>query len=189
MSDSDSARDAQRLDTPSAAAAGISADQQAEAKAYGRRQLCCTIADMAIDLGYIVLFTLLWAIAADRWLASFDGLQNRWLRLAAYYLLLNAGQTAASLPLAVYSGFILEHQYKLSRQSFPRWLGRYALQYLLATVLGLALIEGLFLVVHLTGPAWWIVAACAFFCGDGPPRPTRPRADPAPVLQDRTPRG
>ena len=87
-----------------AAAAGNSADQQAEAKAYGRRQLCCTIADMAIDLGYIVLFTLLWAIAADRWLASFDWLQDRWLRLAAYYLLLNAGQTAASLPLASIRG-------------------------------------------------------------------------------------
>lgn len=137
--------------------------QQAEAKAYGRRQLYCTVADMALDLGYLVLFTLVLALAADRWLASFAWLQNHWLRLAVFFLLLNAGQTVVSFPLAFYAGYVLEHQYQLSRQTFLRWLGRYALQHLLAAALGLALIEGLFLVVYWTGPAWWIVAAIASF--------------------------
>jgi STE24 endopeptidase len=72
-----------------------------------------------------------------------------------------AAHYAISFPLSLYSGFLLEHQYKLSRQSFWRWLRRYVLQSLLITGFGLAMIVGLFAIIWWTGPWWWWIATLA----------------------------
>jgi STE24 endopeptidase len=135
----------------------------AEAKEYGRRKLYCTLGDLLLDVAYLTVFAMLFAVMVDEWLLELDWLENRWLRLAAYFVVLTGGHALASLPLAYYSGFVLEHHYQLSRQSFARWFGRYALQGLLVCLLGLALVEGLFAVIRFTGPWWWLAAAGGSF--------------------------
>ncbi len=138
-------------------------EQQAEAKAYGRQQLHCTIADTILDLAYLAFFAFFFALALDRWLLTDLGVENRWLRLAVYFLAMSAGQFALSLPLSWYSGYSLEHRYGLSRQSPARWFGRLLLQQLLAVALSLLLVEGLYLLIEWTGSYWWICAAIASF--------------------------
>lgn len=138
-------------------------EQEAEAKAYGRQQLYCTIADTIIDLAYLAVFAVFFSLALDRWLLAGASVENRWLRLAAFFVAMSAGQFVLSLPLLWYSGYSLEHRYGLSRQSLARWFGRLLLQQLLAVVLSLLLVEGLYLLIELTGRFWWICAAVASF--------------------------
>jgi STE24 endopeptidase len=70
---------------------------------------------------------------------------------------------AVSFPLSLYSGFVLEHRFGLSRQTFGRWLWRYAKRNLLVLAFGLAMFEGLYGIIWWTGPNWWWIAAVAFF--------------------------
>ncbi len=141
----------------------MTAEQLAESKEYGRRELQCTLIDMAIDIAYLGVMAFVAAIILDRWLLTWPLMANRWLRLAALYLITMAVHYGVSFPLSVYSGFLLEHRYKMSRQSFGRWLRRYALQNLFVVAFGLVMVFGLFAIIWWTGPWWWWVAAAATF--------------------------
>jgi STE24 endopeptidase len=67
-----------------------------------------------------------------------------------------------SFPLSIFSGFVLERRYDLSRQSFRAWL----LDYLKSLVLGAALGLPALLLVYYTmrsAPDWWWAIAGAVF--------------------------
>jgi STE24 endopeptidase len=136
----------------------------AEAKRYGRLELACGLADKAVDAGYLAVAAFILAAPLDRWLQSYPLLDRNWtLRLAALFLAVMAIHIAVSFPLAFYSGHLLEHQFKLSTQGFGRWLWQYLKRNLLAVGFSLAIVLGLYWVIWTTGPAWWLVAAGAFF--------------------------
>jgi STE24 endopeptidase len=137
--------------------------QRAEAKEYGRRELQCSLADMALDLVYLAVMAFGAAILLDRWLLTWPPLANDWLRLSALYAITMLIHYGLSFPLSFYAGFLLEHKYKLSRQSLGRWLWRYLLQNVLATLFGLVLVVGLYAIIWWTGPWWWVVAALGTF--------------------------
>jgi STE24 endopeptidase len=141
----------------------MSAEQLAEAKQYGRQKLSCDLADRALDLIFLAAMATLVARPLDDWLSRRLALDSAWLRLAALFLLLLVFHIGVSFPLAFYCGHVLEHRYGLSRQSFGRWLWRYAKRNLLAAGLVLLMVEGLYAVIWLTGEYWWLVAAAAFF--------------------------
>jgi STE24 endopeptidase len=141
----------------------MSAAQLEEAKEYNRAKLRWDLVDLAVTLAYFAAAAFVLAKPVDRWLAGFDLLENRWLRLGALFALLAAGSGVISLPLELYTGHVLEHRYGLSRQSLGKWLWRWAKRVLLSVLLGLVLVEGLYGVIALTGPWWWLASAAAFF--------------------------
>ena len=159
--------DAEQHDESDQAAEGesveMTSEQLQESKAYGRRELACSLLDMVIDVVYLATIALFVATALDRWLSEWSPLQNDWLRLAALYLVTMGLHYVISFPLSFYSGFLLEHQYGLSRQSLLRWLRRYLLQNLLVVAFGLVMVMGLFAIIWWVGSAWWLVAAGASF--------------------------
>jgi STE24 endopeptidase len=138
-------------------------EQLAEAKKYNRAKLAWGLVDLAISFALFAVAALLLARPVDGWLAGFEIFENRWLRLGALFGLLVGASAVLSLPLEWYTGHVLEHRYGLSRQSFGKWLWRWAKQGLLSAVLGVLLIEGLYGLIALTGAWWWLAAALAFF--------------------------
>ena len=114
-------------------------------------------------MAYIGLFAFLAARPLDRYLQDSVGWQAAWIRLAAMYLIMTFGHIAVSLPLSFYSGFILEHQFGLSRQTWPRWLTQYAKSMSMAIGFNIVMVQLLFWTIWITGPAWWIVAAIGSF--------------------------
>ena len=142
---------------------GLTNEQLAESKAYGRCALECTIVDMVIDVVYLGLMAFVAARIVDQWLSRWSILQHDWARLAALYLVTMVVHYVISFPLSVYSGFVLEHKYHMSRQSFGRWLWRYLLQNALVFGFGLAMVWGLFAIIWWTEHWWWLVAAAAAF--------------------------
>jgi STE24 endopeptidase len=147
-----------------AESSGLSGAELAEAKRYGRLELICTLADKALDLAYLAVAALLLARPLDAWLQTAPVLQRNWsLRLAVLFLLVTTAHACVSFPLSFYAGHVLEHRFGLSRQTFGRWLWRYAKRMMLGLAFGLALILGLYWLIWTTGPVWWLVAAGAFF--------------------------
>lgn len=138
-------------------------EELAESKEYGRRGLQCALLDIAIDLVYLAVIAFGVAVALDRYLQEWPWMANRWIRLVVFYLVITAMHYLLSFPLSFYSGFVLEHRYKLSRQSFGRWLFRYVLENVLSVALSVAIFAGLFAIIWWAGPWWWPIAAFAAF--------------------------
>lgn len=141
----------------------MTASQRAEAKQYARRELVCELVDKVVDLAFLALVAFAAARPLDEWLLSGVGIENMWLRLAAMFGIVIGAHLLISFPLSFYSGHVLEHKYNLSKQSVGRWLTRYAKRNLLTVGFGVLMVEGLYLVIWLSGSWWWLVAAGAFF--------------------------
>ena len=137
--------------------------QLAEAKQYNRRELACDLADRGLDLTYLAIMTFWFARPIDAWLQSFPALSTLTARLAVMYLIVTGIHVLVSFPLSFYSGHILEHQFEMSRQSLAAWFWRYAKRNGLTLAFGLLLIQGLYWMIWLTGPIWWLVAAAGYF--------------------------
>jgi STE24 endopeptidase len=85
-----------------------------------------------------------------------------YLAIVLVAISLGALHAVVSFPLAIYSGFVLERRYELSRQSLRAWLIDYSKGLAVAAVLGLPAL----LLVYYTmaqAPAWWWVIAGAIF--------------------------
>jgi STE24 endopeptidase len=146
----------------------MSEGERAEAKRYGRLELGCAVADKALDVAYLAVAAFLLARPIDQWLQTAPLLNGdsalHWtLRLATLFLVVMAIHIAVSFPLSLYSGHLLEHQFKMSTQTFGRWLWRYLKRNLLAVGFSLLLVLGLYWLIWLTGGWWWLAAAAAFF--------------------------
>ncbi len=142
----------------------LTPEELAEARQYNRIDLYCGLADKAIDLVFMSLVAFVLARPLDDWLGGHPLLARSWpLRLAALLLVITSAHAAVSFPLSLYSGFVLEHRFKLSRLTFAGWLGRYAKRLALAVAFSVVLFVGLFWMIRVTGPWWWLVGAGAFF--------------------------
>jgi STE24 endopeptidase len=143
---------------------GMTDAELSEAKSYGRLELFCSLADKAVDIVYLAVAAFVLARPLDAWLQAYPSMANNWsLRLIALFLVIMAIHICVSFPLSLYSGHILEHQFKLSTQTFGRWLWQYVKRNLLGVAFSLALVLGLYWLIWTTGDLWWLVAAAAFF--------------------------
>lgn len=132
-----------------------------EAKRYGREKLTWSLVTKALELIGLALMTLVIVRPLDAALSS--ELVGRWGRL-----LLILGTTAAleaclCLPIAFYSGFVIEHRYGLSRQSLAAWAWRELKQGSLGLLLMALMVSGLYALIWWLGPLWWLAAAGGVF--------------------------
>lgn len=141
--------------------AEMTPEQLAETKRYGRQQLVCDLIDRGVDLTFLTIAACFIAIPLDRWLA--ESVASSWLRLGLLFGIVTGLHVLASFPISFYSGHVLEHRYRLSRQSFGRWFYRYLKRNGLMLAFGLLLFEGLYAIIWYTQSWWWLVAAVAFF--------------------------
>ncbi len=99
-----------------------------------------------------------------RWSAAIRNLAERITRFRAVqtfiywveYLVIVSLLTA---PLAIYEGYIREHQYGLATQTFGPWLGDQLKGLAVNLVLGGLLVVGLFAIVRRLPRTWWIWGA------------------------------
>lgn len=145
-------------------AVGMTDAELSEAKSYGRLELACALGDKVVDVAYLSVAAFLLAHPLDAWLQAYPLLAGNWtLRLMALFVIVYLLHMAASFPLSLYGGHILEHQFKLSTQTFGRWLWQYAKRNLLAMAFSLAVAVGLYWLIWTTQGFWWLAAAATFF--------------------------
>ncbi len=129
-----------------------------EIKRYQREKRRATIASVLLSLSFITAAALWFGPLLDAALRPLVG-EGRWVRLIALGFVYAAGLELLTLPLEFYSGFLLEHRYQLSNQTFRAWLWRQVKSWLLGGPFGLLMLLGLYSLIWNAGPWWWVWAA------------------------------
>lgn len=81
-----------------------------------------------------------------------------YLGLAVYFSLFSLIFLVLDLPLAYYSGFVVEHRYGLSNQTLGGWAAFFAKRALLSFFLSLVLLSALYYLIWNHPGSWWIMA-------------------------------
>ncbi len=137
--------------------------EDTRARAYHRRQLALSLAELAAAVTYLlVLIETRAAAHLTEWLGRWSS--RWWLQLALALLVLAAGHRLLTLPLAWLGGFWLPRRYGLLHQPFGRWLLDAAKAWLLAGGLGLLAAEVVYGLMRVT-PWWWLWGAAVFLAG------------------------
>jgi STE24 endopeptidase len=134
----------------------------ARARAYHRRRLALSLAELALTASYlIVLVETRAAVHLAERLATWT--PRWWLALAVAVLVLGGGYRLLSLPLAWLGGFWLPRRYGLLHQSLGRWLWDAAKTALIGGVLGLVAVEVVYGLMRWS--AWWWLWGAVVFLG------------------------
>lgn len=104
-----------------------------ENRSYAHTKTVLRIVRPLAAIGLALLFLFSGLSAALRDVAHGLG-HRRYPRLLVYVILYGVAMTLLELPLSWYDSFALEHQYRLSNQSFGGWLGDEAKALLVAIV-------------------------------------------------------
>jgi len=136
-------------------------ERQTKAKAYARlrRRL------FFVNLGLSGMVTLAWLIFG--WPAALKGglltfTRNDWLLVAAFGAIFYLSFAVLELPLEYYSGFVLPHRYDQSTETLGGWAKDQLIGLLLTAVIGLPVLEGVYWLLRVTGPLWWMWAAAGY---------------------------
>ncbi len=86
-----------------------------------------------------------------------------WLQTLVYALLWLLIGFVLGLPLAVYEGFVREHQYGLATQDFAGWFGDQLKGLIVMLLIGAPVIALLYAAVRRAGTRWWIWAGGGAF--------------------------
>ncbi|MEJ5241576.1 MAG: M48 family metallopeptidase [Anaerolineales bacterium] len=137
-------------------------ERQQKAKEYARLRRRLWLVGLLFSLLYAVLWIVSgWGVALRAWLEGFT--TNQWLIVPAFVVVFGGIFFLLNLPLTFYEGFILPHRYQLSTQSLKDWLIDQLKSLVLSALIGLPLLELLYLALRVTGDAWWIWAAVGMF--------------------------
>lgn len=85
-----------------------------------------------------------------------------YLGVGVYVLLLLAVVYLAELPLAYYAGYVRQHEYGLSRQSFGRWFGNSLKSLGVDMVGGFCFAWVPFLLIRKAPRVWWLIVSALF---------------------------
>lgn len=161
----DTSTDAQipsQHDSSSTQEASLSGHSPEVAKRYARTKISLGI------LGTLVFFALtlvLVATGATRAVEDFvrSFVSNNYIALLAFAAVLGSVEIVAAFPLRLYSGFLLEHKYNLSNQSFPAWVWEGAKGMFIGLLVGTPILLGLYYCLRTFGDSWWLPVGAIFF--------------------------
>jgi STE24 endopeptidase len=127
-----------------------------EDKATRYNRLKRRVSVVALVATVVLLITLLvtgWSLTLR------DAARSNVLAYVALFSILNE---AIGLPLAFYSGFVLERRYGLSNETFGRWLLDQAKSFGVGLALGAAAAWLIYACIHLSPERWWAIAGAVF---------------------------
>jgi len=139
-------------------------EQLRESREYNRRGLYCTLISKVWGLCLSVLITFWLARPVVEWLS----MQCPFLAVHTYALLgvfllgVMLFEEILGFPLDVYDGWVLERKYGLSNLTFFHWFRRNLLHFTLGAALNLVVVGGIFLLIRLCGPWWWMAVSVMF---------------------------
>lgn len=132
-----------------------------EIKRYHRDKLACSIASLVFTLAFLAVTAFAAGPGIDRAVRRVVG-DNDWLRLVALAVVYGIACELLTLPFDFWSGYVLEHRYQLSNQTFGAWAWKQVKGYLIAGPFGLLLLAGLYALLWFSGPWWWLWATGAW---------------------------
>ena len=132
--------------------------RQSKAKQYARIRQRLLIVELLVAV-LLTLFWLLSGISQSIAAQIRQGTSNDYLIVALYMLVFGAVYLVVDFPLSYYSGFALQHRYGMSTQSQRDFLLDTLKGLAVSGVLGLVLIEIIYVLLRLSPEWWWLWTA------------------------------
>jgi STE24 endopeptidase len=134
--------------------------REARAKGYARRRYLSALAHLLVGLGFLLIM-LFWG---TRPLAALVArvTSGTLTATALYTLLFLLLYQVIIFPLEYYTGYLLEHQFGLSTQTFSAWLFDKAKQVALSALLVVAMVEFIYFVLRRAPDYWWVYAGAGW---------------------------
>ncbi len=127
-------------------------------KRYNRIKLGLSITSSALSFAYMfVLMSTGASQAVASWVSAFTG--SPYVHALAFAFVIGIGQTILTLPLGFTSGFIIEHRYNLSNQTFGRWVWERVKGLMISAPIGILVLLILFFFLTHWGDLWWLPVA------------------------------
>lgn len=131
-----------------------------KSKEYARTRQILTVLNLVIAFGFLVFMVLYLTIPVREFARGLaDGYYQQ---LGVYYICLWLLMFVVGLPLDFYSGYILEHAYELSNQSFFGWARNELKGLGLGLAISLPMVEAVYFVIRNYPEYWWVLAGALF---------------------------
>jgi len=88
---------------------------------------------------------------------------NSYLILLAFIIITGLAMTVLFFPVNFYTGFLLEHKYKLSNQTFMGWIWENFKGTLIGGIIGLPLLLVFYYILESFGNLWWLPFSIILF--------------------------
>lgn len=124
---------------------------------------------LAIGIGKAVIsfFLLYFFITLDysKWLQNYiqTFTENPYLVFLIFVFIIGIFSSVIFMPINIYTGFYLEHKYKLSNQTFVKYFVENVKSMLVGLVIGVPILLLFFFVINQFGDLWWLIFALAMF--------------------------
>lgn len=131
-------------------------------KKYNNTKLAFNIGETVLTFLLLFIFVKTGlSLSLENYLAGFT--QNDYFLFFLYIGFSGICFALLFSPFSFYSGFILEHKYKLSNQSFFQWIWEGTKGILVSLVIGLPIMFFFFYVLRQFGENWWLPFAVFLF--------------------------
>ncbi len=131
-----------------------------EPKKYERTKYFISVTGFILDLLILIYLLVSGSVSIRNFAESITS--SEWMAVLVYVLIAGGIFKAIEFPLAFYSGYIVEHQFGLSRQTLPDWIRDQLKGLALGIPLGVGAVEVIYYTMRAQPDSWWLYAAVAF---------------------------
>jgi STE24 endopeptidase len=133
-----------------------------QAKKYSRLKLTLSLIGTAIS--FVVTLTVLvsgFSLRVEDFVGNYT--QSPYVGLLLFGTILGAVSWIFSFPLGFYSGYIVEHRYHLSNQSFVQWVWEHTKAFLVSMPIVVPLVLLFYFFLREYQELWWLPVATSMF--------------------------
>jgi len=136
--------------------------KEEQAKRYEHIKLIISISESLLSF-LLILFFLIggYSVELRNWVKGI--VENPYLQFLLFVGLTGAGLSLFSLPFSFYSGYILEHRFQLSNQSFWEWCKEQLKAAMVGIVIGIPLLLSFYFLLLNFPQSWWFWLSVVVF--------------------------
>ncbi|MHC4706235.1 MAG: hypothetical protein ACYS8I_03995, partial [Planctomycetota bacterium] len=127
-----------------------------KAKQYSRSKTRLTVVQLVMTLLFLLIILFCGASLALKELVE-GWSRNYYVQLGLYLFLFGAIYEVLFIWLEFYGGFLLEHMYLLSNQTFLGWVKKNAKKAMLSFLIFLPAMEALYFFLRNFPKSWWLL--------------------------------
>lgn len=133
-----------------------------DSKKYNNTKLIIGITKGIISFVLLFLFVYLgYSFQLENYIRNF--LENDYLVFIIYVFTIGIFSSFLFAPVNFYTGFYLEHKYKLSNQTFAKYIIENIKSMLVGLVIGVPVLLLFFFIINQFSDLWWLIFATAMF--------------------------
>ncbi|MBK9097858.1 MAG: M48 family metallopeptidase [bacterium] len=133
-----------------------------DAKKYNNIKLAIGIGEGIVSFILLLLFvSLSYSLQLENYLSGF--IESQYLLFIVFILVIGFVGSVISFPVSWYSGFHLEHKYKLSNQTFLKWIWEGLKGLIVSLIIGIPILLTFYYILNTFYSLWWLPFSIIMF--------------------------